>query len=80
MKFNSHNSSIISIFTGSILLVSYLISNQQGEAKNYHFTEGRKVIEDNADLFPHYGVKFSHIYTKRIFILFCNFLNLPWLS
>lgn len=81
MKFNSLNSSIISAFTGFIFLVPSLISNQQGEAENYHLIEGRKTIKDNADLFPHYEVKFYHTNTEaRIIILFCNFVNLYWLN
>lgn len=77
MNFKSPNSSIISIFTGFISPVASLISNQQGEAENYHLIEGRKFVEDNAALFPHYEVKFSHIDTEtRIITLFCNFMNL----
>lgn len=80
MKFNFLNSSIISIFTDFLLLVPSLISNQQGETENYNLIEGRKIIEDNADLFPYFEVKFSHINTETRIILFCNFVNVYWLS
>lgn len=80
MKFNSLNSSTISIFTGFLLLVPSLISNQRGETENYNLIEGRKIIGDNADLFPHYKVKFSYINTETRIILFCNFVSLYWLS